>query len=698
MVSPYKELGVTGNSGWGRWFAVESNARLQGARAVQVYNDMRADATGAAMYQLLSLLVRKARWHVAPGGSAPDDLAAAAFIESCMSDMATTWADVISNICMMFQYGYVLDWEVLKRRTRAASRYADGLVGWRKFEMVAQQAILDWRYDPQSGDIEGAEVLSTTAAGGSVFVPLEGSLLFRTSTEGDNPEGVSVYRAAVNPFQYRRRFEKIEGIGLQRNANGMPKVSTPEGASPADTEAGKELAAAIYNDQLMGAAIPFGWDLSLLDAGAGAAGVLTALAEAIKRKDLEMARAILAQFMLTGLQVVGAQSLAETLEEPFMLSIEAYLTSIRDVLNRYGVNYLLGFNLRAFPGLTAYPALEFTAPRGLDLAAVAGYLEKLTGIGLFRPDSAARQWARALVPGLPGEVADADDADDAPELAETEADTESAWRGGRVAHFAAVPAQARPARYQAITDASAQALRGTLEAWRDDLAAEVATWDGDMATATLRDKLDDYILAGLLAFRQQSILDISAAFWLAFGQPAGGVAQLAALQRELALADEWLGYAGGEIRRTNPAGQATLFGDIQATLEGELLALLLLMKAGRRDEVFAAVTDTVNRVTNSGARGALYAGHTWHAAWAGAVERLADGGYAGPVWWVNDPTARHCRECPVFGADPPGRKYTSMAALLQATGGTLPGFGTECDGNCRCHLAYAPGGGTPVWI
>jgi hypothetical protein len=33
-----------------------------------------------------------------------------------------------------------------------------------------------------------------------------------------------------------------------------------------------------------------------------------------------------------------------------------------------------------------------------------------------------------------------------------------------------------------------------------------------------------------------------------------------------------------------------------------------------------------------------------------------------------------------------GRWYPSTESLISVPGGVLPGDGTECDGNCRCHL------------
>jgi hypothetical protein len=85
-------------------------------------------------------------------------------------------------------------------------------------------------------------------------------------------------------------------------------------------------------------------------------------------------------------------------------------------------------------------------------------------------------------------------------------------------------------------------------------------------------------------------------------------------------------------------------------------------------------------------RGELYAGHVWHTIWAGAIERDKAADYYGPARWVLDPVARHCHECPIYGDDPPGKEYPSIDALISVTDGVLPGHGTACDGNCRCHL------------
>lgn len=65
--------------------------------------------------------------------------------------------------------------------------------------------------------------------------------------------------------------------------------------------------------------------------------------------------------------------------------------------------------------------------------------------------------------------------------------------------------------------------------------------------------------------------------------------------------------------------------------------------------------------------------------------------------WVLDPVAHHCRECPIYGDDPPGKEYPSIDPLISVTGGVLPGDGTECDGNCQCRFGRLENGQW-VWL
>jgi hypothetical protein len=702
MPSAFKQLGVTGRSQWGDSLLVESDPALRGLNGIRKYDEMRrTDPTAAAMYLTLSLMVRKVSWHCEAGGEEDVDREAAEFAWSAFNDMSLSFSDLISDVCLMFPFGWAYFEMVLKRRRPSQSKFDDGRVGYRKIALRPQQTLNRWQYDTD-GDLLG--MWQNRLDGAPVLIPLERSVLFRTSREGDDPEGVSIYRPAVRPWQYKRRLEQVEGIGLYRRWAGFPRVTLPETATTR-TEDGEDsdeakaegLVENIYNDKLMGAVMPSGWDLDL---GGPEGNVDTTMSNTIMRKDSEMARAILAQFLLLGLRSVGTQALAETLLDAFVLSVEAYLDNIAGQFNRHAIPYLFRYN--DFPGLTALPELRHSSPRSLDLTQIAQYIGTLTSARLLTSDMRTEAFLRSLIPGMPEPPEEAlerpEPVQDEEEVAEEEEPQAAHYfPGNNLLHFAdgqhPPPAQ-RPKEYEALAEENASAQRENIETWTAETAETVADLGEDATATQVRETLDDLILAGLLLFREKSLLDIAAAFWMGFGKPSGGPEQLMALQQEIQLADSWIGYeTGGELRRENPEGRPSLFGDIAGTLEGRIAAIMLLLKQDRREEVIFEVTEAVKAATQSYSRAELYAGHVWRGIWSGIYQRRQYDQEDGAVRWEWDPLAEHCPTCLRFG----DRTYPSMSAMLSTTGGTLPGYGTECDGRCRCHLEEEVNGRW-VWL
>lgn len=724
----FTELGATGRQQWGSMVRVETDPKLMGLTGMNKFDEIRrTDQTGAAMYLALTLPIRGVRWSCEPGGPTPADEAAAEFAWSCFDDMSTSFGDVIGDACTMFTFGWSYLEMVLKRRSGRGSLYDDGRVGFKKIALRPQRTLARWDI-ADDGDIKG--LVQLTSAGGQVEIPLDRSLLFRTSREGDDPEGISIYRPAVRPYTYRRRLEQVEGIGLYRRWAGFPEVKLPPGATSradvaegevSDEQRAEELVQAIYEDRMMGAYLPDGWELTL---GGPEGNVDATMGETIIRKDAEMARAILAQFLLLGLKTVGTQALAQTLLESFTLSLEAYLGVMRDEFNRYAIPYLFRYN--QFTGLTALPTLQHTSPRSLDLTALSRFIGVLAGRGMLTADETTEGFLRSLVPGMPpapeweeeeeeepaisleeeGGEEEGEEPDEEPDKDQAHSPGPSRLSMGGVATFRVgddikPPPGQRAAVYHAMADENAEAQRSNLETWTNATAVEVSGLSEETTEAEMRDLLDDLIMVGLLMFRERSMLDIAAAFWLGFGKSSGGPEQLMVLQREVAVADSWLGYdVDGTLRRTNPAGKLTLFGDIAGSLEGRIAALLLLLKQGRRDDVLLEITGGVRGVTNGYSRGAQYSGHVWHALWEGVYERerydeVTGVGLAQAVRWVLDILAKHCKQCLEFGDDPPGREYPSFDAMLVYTSDIKPGVGTDCNGWCRCHLERLEGG---VWV
>lgn len=229
-----KEIGRIGQRRFGGIVYEEFLPELRGSRGVEIYHEMSEndDVVGAILYAI-EMLVRQTKWNVEPGGSTAKDKEAAEFVESCMDDMQNTWVDTISEILSFLTYGWSYHEIVYKRRmgntadTRTRSKYSDGLIGWAKLPIIAQETLYQWEYD-ENDNLTGMTQMPPPDYG-LLTIPLSKALLFRTKSRKDNPEGRSILRNAYRSWHFKRRIQEIEGIGIERDLAGLPVMYAPEG-------------------------------------------------------------------------------------------------------------------------------------------------------------------------------------------------------------------------------------------------------------------------------------------------------------------------------------------------------------------------------------------------------------------------------------------------------------------------------------
>ena len=168
---------------------------LRGKRGIEAYREMSEndDVVGAILFAI-EMLVRQTDWNVEPGGDSQADIDAAEFVESCMNDMQNTWIDTISEILSFLTFGWSYHEIVYKRRMgrtkdgRTRSKYADGLIGWRKLPIRAQETLYQWEYDDED-NLKGMTQMPPPSYN-LYTIPIEKALLFRTKSRKDNPEQV----------------------------------------------------------------------------------------------------------------------------------------------------------------------------------------------------------------------------------------------------------------------------------------------------------------------------------------------------------------------------------------------------------------------------------------------------------------------------------------------------------------------------
>ena len=392
--------------------------QLQGRSGMAIYREMAENhpVIGATLASI-EMLFRSVEWTVQPADS--DDQAAideAEFVASCMSDMSTSWEDFVSSVLGFLVYGYSLHEIVYKRRDGytddgASSKFDDGRIGWRKLPVRAQDTITEWRFDSHGG-IEGA-IQQNPNAGSSVFIPIDKSLLFRTTTRMNNPQGRSILRSAYVSYYYQKRITTIEAIGIERDLAGLPVAFVPpqllsDSATSAETQALtaiKEIVRNIRRDEQEGLVFPLAYDhetgnlaydIKLMSTGGRRQFDTNVI---IGRYDTRIAMTMLADFLLVGHDRIGAQALSVSKIELFQDSISAYLANIADVLNSYAVPRLMRIN-GVDPALA--PTINYTAPRAPDLDTISNYVSRLATSGALIPDENLDDYLREIG-GLPNE-------------------------------------------------------------------------------------------------------------------------------------------------------------------------------------------------------------------------------------------------------------------------------------------------------
>lgn len=416
------EIGRIGQKRYGGTFYEEFLRELRGKKGIETYREMAEndDTIGAILFAV-EMLIRQASWNVEPGGDTPKDKEAAEFVEQCMHDMQDTWTDTISEILSFLTYGWSFHEIVYKRRMgktrdqKTRSKYNDGLIGWRKLPIRAQETLYQWEYDDEDNLIAMTQLPPPNY--GLITIPMDKAMLFRTKSRKGNPEGRSILRNAYRSWYFKRRIQEYEGIGIERDLAGLPVFTAPEDIAIWDEDdpdmvklrTGMEaMVQKIRVDELAGIVKPHGFEFELLNSGGSKQFDTNAI---IQRYDTGMAMTVLADFIFLGHQQVGSFALSSDKTELFSMAIGAYLDIICETFNRQGIPQLIDVNGSHFDGITDYPKLAHGDIENADIQKLAAYIKDMTGVGILVPDDGLEDYVREAA-GLPERTSDTRTIDD----------------------------------------------------------------------------------------------------------------------------------------------------------------------------------------------------------------------------------------------------------------------------------------------
>jgi len=382
---------------------------LKGKRAIRKFREMRDnDSTiGAIMYATEQVL-RDVDYYVEPANDKLKAQKEADFVKSILEDMEHTLDDHISEALSHLTFGFSIFEVVYKRRRgpqqRQASnysKYSDGRIGVRKLASRAQWTIERFDVDKTTGDVLGIRQEQSYGSK-SLFIPSNKILHYKTTNTNNDPSGRSILRNAYTSYQYLKNLQNIEAIAVERELHGVPVgriaaeyLSPDATADQASVRSQMEkiLRDLKFNEQ--------GYALLPSDVYRDADGKPTNqrivdieliasngsrnidINPIVGRYQHDIARSVMAEFLMLGAGANGSYALSKSKTDLFLRSMESYINSIFDVINKQLVEPLWHMNGLDFDLMPKICAGD-VAPH--DLRELGSYLRNLNGANIDLSD------------------------------------------------------------------------------------------------------------------------------------------------------------------------------------------------------------------------------------------------------------------------------------------------------------------------
>lgn len=356
-----KEVGTTGTKNFSGILLDEYLPQLSFYNSATVYNQMRrSDATVAALLAAYVMPLRAAKWYMQPFDESDDALNAADFVHDNLWNFgAQTFDDFMREVLTMEAFGF--SW-FEKIFTYIEDGPYKGKIGWDRFAFRYQNT----RYKYNTKVVTGAggsihrKLVSVTQFAPPdyqmVEIPVEKLLIFSRDKEGDNYDGISLLRAVYKHWVIKDALYRIQSIGLERAAVGVPyarylmRVSDDEIATITQMLENLRVDDQAYV-QYDGEKVEIGYleNHFLADA----------LHQAIEHHDTQVMKAGLAQFVNLGTRSTGATgsyALSQDQSQMFLDALNGEANYIASAFHLQATQQLLRFNYPTLDRLM-YPRL-----------------------------------------------------------------------------------------------------------------------------------------------------------------------------------------------------------------------------------------------------------------------------------------------------------------------------------------------------
>ena len=285
-------------------------------------------------------------------------------------------------------------WDTVKSPKSGKTRLAP-----RKLDLRLPASIWRWWQDDFGELTYIGQILPNRA---DVIIPATELVYYRLGAEGDNWQGTSLLRHAWKNWYLKDKLERIDAIGQERKAVGVPVIYPPTSANPQTKAEVEQLMAGLHMSEVAYIMMPGPkagsqgangvpqeeWlvDIIQFDSSSG-----EGITNSISYHQTAIAASFLTDFLELGHHQVGARATAEVQEDPFITAINgALLPPVIPPLNRL-IDRIRRLNWDSADGS---PQLKLTLHDEASLSEIAAYVTPLIQAGAMQTDPELEDYLR----------------------------------------------------------------------------------------------------------------------------------------------------------------------------------------------------------------------------------------------------------------------------------------------------------------
>lgn len=323
---------------------LDHNAEVRGAKwygdswSIGIAGKMLRDPHVRKSVEAITDPLLGAKWVFKPASKDPLDVEIAAFCEHVFFER-NNWSEALLLICNYIRDGFSILELTLDNRPIAKTsfpKHPGNGNAWiyTGFHDRPAKTIAAWyqsSIDPRKlAGIQQWIPGSDGEVSGHYDVPADRLLRFTWGQEGANYAGFPPLRSAYGAWKTKIMLMIADAIRHEREGNGIPTISLPESASPADEERANAILEDIRMHERARLTLPYGFEFKFTTT----TGQSTGLGEAIERCNRDIAFNMDVAWMLLSVGTdTGSHALAQTQRGKYVLSLEKHKQFIENAFN-----------------------------------------------------------------------------------------------------------------------------------------------------------------------------------------------------------------------------------------------------------------------------------------------------------------------------------------------------------------------------